>query len=331
MTYEEGTAEQHTERFGMSHLSIEVGHLYADDLARPDTLKAEMAAAAAWAHGATEALAKRLGGRRPRVSTCYLVDDYSQQGMPPPEELISVITEAADDAGLRIDYLARESACAAMGPLQLAGLVADRIVFEPPPGENGSRPTVARSGWLCNGVPSPKPRGVAMGVADQWSPPIQNAKRDHSVFLDVELWSETDQGRRWSCPMLAAVWQLLRLGVLRNQGRRIGVPEAVAAVVVDEHGHDPDRPARARFPESWAAMPPILQLEPGASPFPAYRTVSILSVNYLEVEHAVRVICGSVRPEAGAVEVIRKAAEREGMALTEEIVDRLSYIFLGPN
>ncbi|GAA2170784.1 MULTISPECIES: SCO2522 family protein [Glycomyces] len=331
MTYEETSAKQRTERFGMSHLSIEVGHLYADDLARPDTLKAEMASAAAWVHGTTEALSKRLGGRRPRVSTCYLVDDYSQQGMPPPEELIAVITEAAADAGLRIDYLARESACATMGPLQLAGLVADRIVFEPPPGANGSRPTVARSGWLCNGVPSPKAKGVAMvGQADQWRPPSQNAKRDHSVFLDVELWSDTAEGRRWSCPMLAAVWQLLRLGVLRNQGRRIGVPEAVAEVVPDEHGHDPDRPARARFPETWEAMPPILQLEPAAYPFPAYRTVSILSVNYLEVEHAVRVICGSVRPEASAIEIIRKSAEREGMVLPEELVDRLSYIFQGP-
>lgn len=330
MTYEETSAKQRTERFGMSHLSIEVGHLYADDLARPEALKAEMASAAAWVHGTTEALQKRLGGRRPRVSTCYLVDDYSQQGMPPPEELITVVTEAAADAGLRIDYLARESACARMGSLDLAGLVADRIVFEPPPGANGSRPSVARSGWLCNGVPSPKPKGIAMSARDQWKPPSQNARREHSVFLDVELWNDSEQGRRWSCPMLAAVWQLLRLGVLRDQGRRIGAPQPVEAVVPDEHGHDPDHPARALYPETWEAMPPILQLEQQAFPFPAYRTVSVLSVNYLEVEHAVRVICGSVRPEAGAIEIIRRSAEREGMVLPDELVDRFTYIFQGP-
>ncbi|HEX2143546.1 MAG TPA: SCO2522 family protein [Glycomyces sp.] len=328
--YEESSAKQRTERFGMSHLSIEVGHLYADDLARPDILKEEMASAAAWVHGTTEALTKRLGGRRPRVSTCYLVDEYSNHDMPPPEELIGVITEAADDAGLHIDYLARESACAQMGPLDLAGLVADRIVFEPPPGTNGSRPPVARSGWLCNGVPSPKPARVAMGVPDQWKPPSQNAKREHSVFLDVELWSETEQGRRWSCPMLAAVWQLLRLGVLRDEGRRIGVPEPVDAIVPDEHGHDPDHAVGARFPEAWAAMPGILQLDAKAFPFPAYRTVSVLSVGYLEVEHAVRVICGAVRPDTGAVDSIRRSAEREGLALPKELVDRLTYIFQGP-
>jgi len=329
MTYEETSAKQRTERFGMSHLSIEVGHLYADDLARPEALKEEMATAAAWVHGTTEALSKRLGGRTPRVSTCYLVDDYFQD-LPAPEKLISVVNEAAADAGLRIDYLARESACAQMGPLDLAGLVADRIVFEPPPGTNGSRPPVSRSGWLCNGVPSPKPKRIAMGAADQWVPPSQNARREHSVFLDVELWSDSETGRLWSCPMLAAVWQLLRLGVLRNQGRRIGVPEPVDAVVPDEHGHDPDRPASARFPETWTAMPPILQMNPKAFPFPAYRTVSVLSVDFLEVEHAVRVITGAVRSDAGALESIRKSAEREGMVLPAELVDRLTYIFQGP-
>jgi hypothetical protein len=330
MTYEETSAKQRTERFGMSHLSIEVGHLYADDLARPEALKEEMASAAAWVHGTTEALTRRLGGRKPRVSTCYLVDDYFHQDLPSPEKLIGVVTEAAADAGLRIDYLARESACARMDDLDLAGLVADRVVFEPPPGTNGSRPPVSRSGWLCNGVPSPQPKRVAMGAADQWVPPSQNARREHTVFLDVELWNDTEHGRRWSCPMLAAVWQLLRLGVLRDQGRRIGVPEPVETVVPVEHGHDPDRPLSARFPETWAAMPPILQLNAAASPFPAYRTVSVLSVDFLEVEHAVRVICGAVRPDAGAVESIGTSAAREGMALPAELVDRLTYIFQGP-
>ncbi|WP_112139223.1 SCO2522 family protein [Glycomyces dulcitolivorans] len=331
MTYEETSAKQRTERFGMSHLSIEVGHLYADDLARPDALKEEMASAAAWVHGTTEALTKRLGGRTPRVSTCYLVDDYFHQDLPEPEQLIATVVEAAADAGLRIDYLARESSCDRMGALDLAGLVADRIVFEPPPGTNGSRPPVSDLGWLPNGVPTPKPRGIAMGAPLRWIPPSQNAKREHSVFLDVELWNETPEGRRWSCPMLAAVWQLLRLGVLRDQGRRIGVPEPVESLVPAEHGHAPgQRLPGSRFPDRWAEMPPILQLNAKAFPFPAYRTVSVLSVDFLEVEHAVRVICGSVRPDPGALESIRKSAEREGMTLPAELVDRLSYIFQGP-
>ncbi|THV42028.1 hypothetical protein FAB82_08440 [Glycomyces buryatensis] len=314
----------------MSHLSIEVGHLYADDLARPETLRSEMASAAAWVDGTTAALSKRLGGKKPRVSTCYLVDDYFHQGLPAPEKLIAVVEEAAADVGLRIDYLARESGCAMMGQLDLAELVAGRIVSEPAPGTNGSRPPVNQSGWLCNGVRTPQTPRVAMSRPDKWVPPSQNARREHSVFLDVELWNDTPEGKLWSCPMLAAVWQLLRLGVLRDQGRRIGVPASRSSVAPVEHGHDPESEGVARYPDTWKDMPAILQLNQKAAPFPAYRTVSVLSVDFLEVEHAVRLICSCVSPDHGATQAVRKAAEREGMELPEELVDRLSYIFQGP-
>ncbi|MCH7231960.1 SCO2522 family protein [Glycomyces sp. L485] len=331
MSYSETSAKQATERFGMSHLSIEVGHLYADDLAaRPDALRAEMASAAAWVRGTTEALAHRLGGRRPRVSTCYLVDDYFHDDLPSPEKLVAAISEAAADAGLRIDYLARESGCARMGELDLAALVAGRIVFEPTPGTNGSRPPVSRSGWLCNGVPTPQRPRVAMSEPDTWRPPSQNSAREHSIFLDVELWNDTEHGRRWSCPMLAAVWQLMRLGVLRNHGKRIGAPVPVDQVVGVELSHEPGGRPAGRFPDQWSAMPPIIQLDPEAFPFPAYRTVSVLSGDFLEVEHAVRVICSCVRPDPGAFEAITKAAAREKVDLPAELVDRLSYIFQGP-
>ena len=328
MIYEETSAERRTERFGMSHLSIEVGHLYADDLsARPDALHEEMASAATWVRGLTADLERRLGGRTPRVSTCYLVDDYFQQDMPGPEELITTIGKAADDVDLRIDYLARESACAVMGELELASLVADRIVFEPPPGTTGARPPVSKSGWLCNGIPSPPPRRVAMSRPDRWLPPSQNAAREHSVFLDVELWRETAEGRLWSCPMLAAVWQLLRLGVLRDQGRRIGVPVPDEKVVPTENGHDPGPEPTSRYPEKWRDMPPITQLNPEAFPFPAYRTATVVSSSFIEVEHAVRLICSCVRPDPGAEEFISKTAERERVSLPPELVDRLNYVF----
>lgn len=331
MSYSETSAKQRTERFGMSHLSIEVGHLYADEFAaRPDALREEMAAAASWVHGTTETLKRRLGGRTPRVSTCYLIDDYFHDDLPAPEKLIATITEAASDAGLRIDYLGRESGCAEMDGLELAALVAGRIVFEPPPGTTGVRPPVSKSGWLCNGIPSPPPNRVAMSQPDQWQPPSQNSAREHSIFLDVELWNEVAGGKRWSCPMLAAVWQLVRLGVLRDQGKRIGIPEPIEKVVPSEYGHTPQSGPDPRFPDRWSAMPPILQLNPEAFPFPAYRTVSVMSNSFMEVEHAVRVICSSVRADPGAIEAIAKAAERERMELPAEIVDRLTYIFQSP-
>jgi hypothetical protein len=107
------------------------------------------------------------------------------------------------------------------------------------------------------------------------------------------------------------------------------VPVGVDRLVPAERGHEPVRGTESRFPEEWAAMPPILQLEPEAFPFPAYRTMSVMSGDFLEVEHAVRVICSSVRPDPGAFEEITKAAARERVELPAELVDRLSYVFQG--
>src|SRR3546814_14147440 len=60
-----------------------------------------------------------------------------------------------------------------------------------------------------------------MRISD-WSSDVCSS--DLSVFMDVELWSETDKGRLWSCPFLAAVWQLARLGLLRHLGEPVLAP-----------------------------------------------------------------------------------------------------------
>jgi hypothetical protein len=168
-----------------------------------------------------------------------------------------------------------------------------------------------------------------MGSPLRWTPPSQNSAREHSIFLDVELWSDGETGRRWSCPMLAAVWQLLRLGVLRDQGRRIGTPKPIADVEPVEHGHTPAGPGRS-LPDKWADMPPIVQLNPDAAPFPAYRTLSVMSPEFIEVEHAVRLICSAVMPDSGAAEAITAAAEREHLTLPDAVVDRIGYILQTP-
>ena len=55
-------------------------------------------------------------GREPRISTCFLVDDYFTQ-FSSPREVLPMLHEAAAAAGLTIDYLAREDAAAADFPL----------------------------------------------------------------------------------------------------------------------------------------------------------------------------------------------------------------------
>src|SRR5690606_34192407 len=114
-----------------------------------------------------------------------------------------------------------------------------------------------------------------------WQPPLENAADRHSIFLDVQLWDEANGRRTWSCPFLAAVWQLLRLGMLRNMGERVAVPRT----------HDDG------YPEDWDRLAPVVKLNPNAAPFSAYRTLSILSPRFLGIEHAVRTILSQVAVE----------------------------------
>jgi hypothetical protein len=251
-----------------------------------------------------------------RASTCFLVDDYFSR-FAGPSEVIPMIVEAAAKADLKIDYLARESACAQSRDARPAHLTLSRLVTEPAPGTTGSRLPVTESGWLTNGVRSPgSPDGpvMAMRSAEPWRPPKQNAARRHSIFVDVELWDELEGKRVWSCAMLAAVWQLLRLGLLRDLGNPVGQPE--------------DAPEE--WPDEWAELAPVVRLRPEAAPFAAYTTVSLLSPRFLPVELAVRTILGQFAADPLILADLADRAGREHVDLPDEIVDRIRYAFVSP-
>ena len=132
----------------MSHLSVEVGHLYLEDLeGGPEAVRRRFAAVAPWAKQAMTSFVDSLGTATPRVSTCYLIDDYFSPGTS-PAEVIPLVLAAAKAAGVTVDYLARESSCATESGIAIAELVAGQIVAEPHPESNGSRPVAAVSGWL---------------------------------------------------------------------------------------------------------------------------------------------------------------------------------------
>ena len=62
----------------LSHVSLELGHLYVEDfdLGEP-RLREHFRKVAPWAETVTRQLGSELpSGRRPRVSTCFLIDDY---------------------------------------------------------------------------------------------------------------------------------------------------------------------------------------------------------------------------------------------------------------
>jgi hypothetical protein len=311
----ESSADFKVDSLPLSHVSVEIGHLYMEDFADGENaLQRTFAAAAPWVRTAQTPRAIGCDKESVRVSTCFLIDDYFSR-FSAPAVVVPMVLTAAEREGLRIDYLARESACAEAGGASPAYLTLGRLVPEPVPGTTGGRPPLTETGWLTNGQRSPgTSRGEAMAKPRLWQPPQESARRRHSIFIDVELWDD-DAGRRtWSCPMLAAVWQLMRLGLLRDQGGPVATPQDWT---------DP------LFPGTWDDLPPIIQLNPKATAFAAYTTLSVLSPRFLPVELAVRTILSQFACDNSLLEEAADRAGRDAMQLPAELVDRIRYVFAG--
>jgi hypothetical protein len=171
---------------------------------------------------------------------------------------------------------------------------------------------MSQTGWLSNGQRSGSDRTAqAMEAGRGWQPPKQNGAVNHSIFVDVELYSMVDGQRIWSCPFLAAVWQLLRLGMLRDVGRPVVTP----------------RPPVDPLPRTWAELPPVMQLNPGAEAFAAYRTQSVLAPRFHEIESAVRVILSQVAVDAEIRRQIDDRSRAEQLELPAEILDRIQHAY----
>jgi hypothetical protein len=311
VVFREMSAEPRTQAVPLAHVSLELGHLYMEDFeGGAERVRAHFAQVRPWADALRASAA--LDGRRPRISTCFLIDDYFTR-FSSPAELVPMVLAEADRAGLTIDYLARESGCAVADGIALAEDVEARLVDSPPPGSDGSRPPARETGWLANGARTPGAETLeAMAHAPSWQPSVETAARRHSVFVDVELRDERDGRRTWSCPLLAAVWQLARLGLLRHGGDPVFQPR-------NWTGGD--------FPRLWDDLPPLIRLNRSAQPFSAYRTCSVLPSRFLPVEHAVRVILDQVDADPEALRQAAKRAADERVPVPDEIPDRISYAF----
>lgn len=310
------SADPRAESLPLSHVSVEMGHLYMEDFVEGEAaVRRTFEAAAPWVRAAQDPRAVGCGKKSVRVSTCFLIDDYFSQ-FSSPAAVIPMVLAAAGQAGLEIDYLARESACADAGAISPARLTLGRLVNEPVPGTTGGRPPLTETGWLTNGQRSPgTARGEAMAKRGPWQPPRESARRRHSIFVDVELWDDKDGRRTWSCPMLAAVWQLMRLGLLRDQGR---------PVVVPEDWTDP------LFPDRWDDLPAVIRINPRANAFAAYTTLSVLSPRFLPVELAVRTILSQFAGDQDILKGTVDRAARDAMQLPADLVDRIRYVFATP-
>ncbi|MEY9886727.1 hypothetical protein ABIA35_002361 [Catenulispora sp. MAP12-49] len=306
----------------LSHLSVEVGHFYMEDLENgEEPIRAQFERVKPWLAAAEASVL--CGTEKPRVSTCFLIDDYFQR-WPDAGNIIEKLLRLSKDAGVRIDYFARESSCAVRADgTRVAELVARRLLQEPEPEvTTGSRPPAVRSGWLANGKPAREGKVLSAMRGHAWEPSVEFSKRNHSIFLDVELWRDFAEpgadedavlaGRQYSCPFLAAVWQLIRLGLLRHDG--------APALAVAE--------APARWSNDWAVFPDIVKVNPAAKPFYAYRALSIMPRDFLGIEHAVRTIVDHFLVDPGVDESLHLRAGEKGVPLPDAVADRVSHHFL---
>ncbi|GAA2047848.1 SCO2522 family protein [Catenulispora yoronensis] len=333
VSYQEATETARIEAVPFSHLSVETGHLVLAQFADGDqALIEQLEQAGPWLEASVKRARKRFG-RDARISTCFLVDDQTPwdqaQERPKPSEVFDLVASAGARVGFAVDYIACESGCATArdrpyaGPHDrspLADIVAGAIVAEPEAGANGSRPPTGQSGWLSNGRRSPSV-SVAMD-APQWEPPAEFGPYRHSVFVDVELWS-TEHGsgpdagreRQYSSSLLTAVWQLLRLGLVRNAGRAVATP----------YGFGPGE----ALPDLWSQLPSITRRTPDAAPFTAYLALSLLPARYRASEHAAEVVLDHLRfDEAVLVEAADRArGEAVPVRLPENPAGRISHLF----
>lgn len=293
-------------KIALADVSIEVAHLYLSTLSE-EAIARSAQNAALWVRPIIDAYSAE--GLTP--STCVLIDDY-WEGIDlryGPDEAAALIHDECAQSGIAIDHIAFES--------RLAESVEDMLgvlVPEPSFGAGAAGGGASEPGWLRSSVSqaaridndSGADRPVLFGNRRGAHPDVQapqgnNQPRPgrgrHHIGLDIQLWSpdpDTPGGKVYSCAALAAWWQLVRLGLYRDED---GVPIAHTGV------RDP----------SDTAVPP----------FAARRTLSVLSHEFLEVEHAVHAILSQLALPSAWIQYLRdgKAEPR-----ADEHLHRIGYI-----
>lgn len=169
-----------------------------------------------------------------------------------------------------------------------------------------------RPRFLTNGVPAfVSNPALHTSTSGGWSsaepveaiaPDVFGVAGQHRISLEVELYDDSD--RPWACPTLAAWWQLVRLGALE-------------------------------FLEGVDAPTGTERLTEGL-PFGARRSLTVLSPEFLEVEHAVRTILTQVHMEDEFLQwLTRDRSGRARVALPSRVTSlaiadlaEISYLFV---
>ena len=313
----------------IADLSVEIGHLYLSDLKfdsvsgpkientsdfgeRPpdegepqvDDLESYVTRRLDRGVAAVSPIVKRYRASKKKVSTAVLIDDYfyrSSSDSELLERVVAAIMEYAETTkhGIQLDYVVFEADLA-----ESVRTLINLIAREPSAGA-GSRSQELEydDRWLGNGQAGrgrtvKKTRRLGRVEASPIEEPTAGAnKRQHSIAMDIELLSSLQDGSElWSCPLLAAWWQLVRLGMLR-----------------DEHG-EPTMPTRTI----------ALGLDKNV-PLHAKRTLTALVPEFLEVEAAVQTI---LRQTALTSDLRAHLKDSRREIEPSDHLKRISYVFV---
>ena len=243
-------------------LSLEIAHIYLHEL---DENKAEQSAkiAESWIKHILD-LAKK---HQRVVSTTVLIDNYFMEHSLSLPDAAEMIVSAYEHHGIQIDHIVPESSCA-------SGIekMFDLIIEQPRRGagsRGGEIGSPARvTGWLSNGDSMRLTHNILDGdpfrsSGEMGEEQVYDPRYRHAVFLDVQLWSHESGRKIYSCAALAAWWQLMRLGL--------------------DEAHDCE-----------PILPDEIMSRRNSPPFFSHNTLSILSSQFIEIEHAVNVILNQV-------------------------------------
>lgn len=295
-----------------AQLSVELGHLYisALGLEKNATKLSDFAREAInrridRTYAAVAPIVKRYRDAGKMVSTTILIDDYF---MDPhltaiKQQISGYVRTSCEEAEIPLDYIVYESALA----VDVDRLYKRLIEFPKYGSGSAGRDTDPTMQWLDNGQPGRAVQTVAMdarlglGADRDASDPVDRLGTaygvrggKHSLHVDVELYSDAPSGRIWSCPILAAWWQLVRLGMLRDSD---GNPR----------------------------LPPDTVPISSNSALCAKRTLTALSPEFLEIEAAVRAILTQANIPEMWLSGLREGIETPKH---DEHLTRIGYTFL---
>ena len=143
----ETSADFKVESLPLSHVSVEIGHLYMEDfVGRRGRCAAQPSPPRRRGSGPRRSRRPSAATRNPSGSAPASSSTITSAGSRRRPKLIPMVLAAAEREGVGIDYLARESACASANGVSPASLTLGSLVTEPVPGTTGGRPPLPTAG-----------------------------------------------------------------------------------------------------------------------------------------------------------------------------------------